>query len=104
MHIMYFTEQPMSAYPEDELDEEIRLGNTPPQKVTALLFSNKHFDPVEGSRLYRERLEEYLYVEEVGFDGIMLNEHHTAPFCMSATHCRSGTTRFILLRNCQSST
>ena len=83
MHIMYFTEQPMSAYSEDALDEEIRLGNTPPQKVTALLFSNKHFDPVEGGRLYRERLEEYLYVEEVGFDGIMLNEHHAAPFCMS---------------------
>ena len=36
-----------------------------------------------GSRLYNERLDEYQLVEEVGFDGIMLNEHHTAPFCMS---------------------
>ena len=75
MHLMYFTEQPMSAYPEDEGRE---FG------ATALLFSNRFFDPVEGSRLYNERLEEYLYAEEMGVDGIMLNEHHNAPFCMQA--------------------
>src|SRR5215510_14586933 len=39
MHLMYFTEQPMSAYPE---------------------------------------------AEDMGVDGIMLNEHHNAPFCMQA--------------------
>jgi len=75
MHLMYFTEQPMSAYP---ADEGRAFGNT------ALLFPNKHFDPVAGSRLYDERLQEYLYVEEMGIDGIMLNEHHNAPFCMQA--------------------
>ena len=75
MHLMYFTEQPMSAYPQEEGE---KFG------YTALLFPNKFFDPVEGSRLYHERLEEYLYAEEVGVDGIMLNEHHNAPFCMQA--------------------
>jgi alkanesulfonate monooxygenase SsuD/methylene tetrahydromethanopterin reductase-like flavin-dependent oxidoreductase (luciferase family) len=75
MHLMYFTEQPMSAYPQAEGD---RYG------YTALLFPNKFFDAKEGSRLYNERLEEYKLVEEVGYDGIMLNEHHTAPFCMQA--------------------
>ncbi len=75
MHLMYFTEQPMSAYPKEEGD---RYG------YTALLFPNKFFDATEGSRLYNERLEEYKLVEEVGYDGIMLNEHHTAPFCMQA--------------------
>jgi alkanesulfonate monooxygenase SsuD/methylene tetrahydromethanopterin reductase-like flavin-dependent oxidoreductase (luciferase family) len=75
MHLMYFTEQPMSTYPEDE---GRRDGNT------ALMFSNRYFDPVEGSRLYNERLEEYVYAEEMGVDGIMLNEHHNAPFCMQA--------------------
>ncbi len=75
MHLMYFTEQPMSAYPEDE-------GRS--CKFTALTLSTKHFDPVAGSRLYNERLEEYLYAEEMGVDGIMLNEHHNAPFCMQA--------------------
>ncbi len=50
MHLMYFTEQPMSTYPPAEGD---RYG------YTALLFPNKFFDPISGSRLYNERLEEY---------------------------------------------
>src|SRR5262245_55833318 len=75
MHLMYFTEQPMSAY---DSAEGLKYG------ATALTFSNKHFDPVAGSRLYNEYLEQYLYAEEVGIDGIMLNEHHNAPFCMQA--------------------
>ena len=75
MHLMYFTEQPMSAYP---ADKGLEFG------ATALMFSNGHFDPVAGSRLYNEFLEQYIYAEEVGIDGIMLNEHHNAPFCMQA--------------------
>src|SRR6266702_4475971 len=75
MHLMYFTEQPMSAY---SAEEGLKFG------ATALMFSNKHFDPVAGSRLYNEYLEHYRLAEEVGFDGIMLNEHHNAPFCMQA--------------------
>jgi alkanesulfonate monooxygenase SsuD/methylene tetrahydromethanopterin reductase-like flavin-dependent oxidoreductase (luciferase family) len=73
MHLMYFTEQPMSAYPEDAARGD---------GITALMFSNSNFDPVAGSRLYNERIEEYKLAEAVGFDGIMLNEHHNAPFCM----------------------
>jgi alkanesulfonate monooxygenase SsuD/methylene tetrahydromethanopterin reductase-like flavin-dependent oxidoreductase (luciferase family) len=75
MHLMYFTEQPMNAYP-DEIGREFG--------ATALMFSNKYFDPVAGSRLYNERIEEYIHAEEMGVDGIMLNEHHNAPFCMQA--------------------
>src|SRR5262249_52992788 len=75
MHLMYFTEQPMSAY---DAKEGLKYG------ATALTFSNKHFDPVAGSRLYGEYLEQYVYAEDVGVDGIMLNEHHNAPFCMQA--------------------
>ena len=75
MHLMYFTEQPMSAYPEAAGRD---FG------ATALMFSNKHFDPVAGSRLYNQYIEHYKLAEEVGFDGIMLNEHHNAPFCMQA--------------------
>jgi alkanesulfonate monooxygenase SsuD/methylene tetrahydromethanopterin reductase-like flavin-dependent oxidoreductase (luciferase family) len=71
--LSYFTEQPMSAYP---ADEGLKAG------YPSVLFSNKYFDPVEGSRLYQERLQEYLLAEEVGYDGIMVNEHHNAPYCM----------------------
>ncbi|MCC7363986.1 MAG: LLM class flavin-dependent oxidoreductase [Dehalococcoidia bacterium] len=83
MEILYFTEQPMSAYPEDKATDEVPIGGGKTQRITSLLFSNKYFDPMEGSRLYRERIEEWKLVDESGFDGIMLNEHHTAPFCMS---------------------
>ena len=76
MHLMYFTEQPMSAYPEEEAR---KAGG-----ISALMFSNQFFDATEGSRLYNERIEEYLYAEEMGVDGIMLNEHHNAPFCMQS--------------------
>ena len=75
MHLMYFTEQPMSAY---FAQAGLDFG------ATALMFSNSHFDPREGSRLYNEYLEHYQLVDELGFDGIMLNEHHNAPFCMQA--------------------
>jgi alkanesulfonate monooxygenase SsuD/methylene tetrahydromethanopterin reductase-like flavin-dependent oxidoreductase (luciferase family) len=75
MHLMYFTEQPMSAY---DATAGLDFG------ATALMFSNKYFDPVAGSRIYNEYLEHYMLCDELGFDGIMLNEHHNAPFCMQA--------------------
>jgi alkanesulfonate monooxygenase SsuD/methylene tetrahydromethanopterin reductase-like flavin-dependent oxidoreductase (luciferase family) len=75
MHLMYFTEQPMSAYSEQAGRD---FG------ATALMFPNTHFDPVEGSRLYNQYIEQYQLAEAVGVDGIMLNEHHNAPFCMQA--------------------
>ena len=75
MHLMYFTEQPMSAY---SAQAGLDFG------ATALMFSNSHFDPVAGSRIYNEYLEHYIYAEEQGIEGIMLNEHHNAPFCMQA--------------------
>jgi len=75
MHLIYFTEQPMSAYSEQAGRD---FG------ATALMFPNTHFDPVEGSRLYNDYIEQYQLAEAVGVDGIMLNEHHNAPFCMQA--------------------
>ena len=74
MFIMYFTEQPMSAYPEEEARKRDGL--------TVLRFSNEFYDAEAGSAIYQDRLAEYKLVDEVGFDGVMLNEHHNAPFCM----------------------
>jgi alkanesulfonate monooxygenase SsuD/methylene tetrahydromethanopterin reductase-like flavin-dependent oxidoreductase (luciferase family) len=31
-----------------------------------------------------EYLEHYIYAEEMGIEGFMLNEHHNAPLCMQA--------------------
>jgi alkanesulfonate monooxygenase SsuD/methylene tetrahydromethanopterin reductase-like flavin-dependent oxidoreductase (luciferase family) len=65
----------MSAY---SAAEGLKFG------ATALMFSNRHFDPAAASRLYQQYLDDYSYAEEMGVDGIMLNEHHNAPFCMQA--------------------
>src|ERR1700740_701567 len=72
---IYFTEQPMSAYSEQA---GLDFG------ATALMFPNPHFDPVAGSRLYNDYIEQYQLAEAVGVDGIMLNEHQNAPFGMQA--------------------
>lgn len=83
MFIAYFTEQPMAAYPADEA-KVLHSYDHPAREPgdTVLLLPNRLFDPSEGTRLYRERKAQYLEAERVGFDGIMTNEHHNAPFCM----------------------
>ena len=52
---------------------------------------NTHFDPQLASDLYNRYHDEYQVADEVGFDGIMINEHHTAPFCMQASINITGT-------------
>ena len=78
MFLMRFTERAYTGYTEDD------VRNSPNQAVR-LTFSNSHFDPKLGAELYNEYLDEYEYSEEVGFDGLMLNEHHSTPTCMGAT-------------------
>jgi predicted TIM-barrel enzyme len=73
MHISYFTERPYRYVPNDLVIENGFFGNP-----------NKYFDPVKGGQLLNEYLDEKLLAEEVGFDGIMLNEHHDTSFCMGS--------------------
>jgi alkanesulfonate monooxygenase SsuD/methylene tetrahydromethanopterin reductase-like flavin-dependent oxidoreductase (luciferase family) len=39
-------------------------------------LSNSLYDPVKGHDLYREYINTLAYAEELGFDGICVNEHH----------------------------
>jgi alkanesulfonate monooxygenase SsuD/methylene tetrahydromethanopterin reductase-like flavin-dependent oxidoreductase (luciferase family) len=39
-------------------------------------LSNKLYDPTKGHELYREYINTLAYAEELGFDGICVNEHH----------------------------
>lgn len=39
-------------------------------------LSNSLYDPVKGHELYREYINTLAYAEELGFDGICVNEHH----------------------------
>jgi alkanesulfonate monooxygenase SsuD/methylene tetrahydromethanopterin reductase-like flavin-dependent oxidoreductase (luciferase family) len=34
------------------------------------------FDPAVGTRVYNEYLDQLIYAEELGFDGVCINEHH----------------------------
>ena len=74
MHIMMFTERPYYDVPEDEIIKNASYFGIP----------NEHFDAETGGQLFNSYFDEAVYAEEVGFDGIMLNEHHGTPFCMGA--------------------
>ena len=50
--------------------------------IKDLTLSNEIYDPQLGAHLYNRYIDENLYAEEMGFDGLMLNEHHSTPFCM----------------------
>ena len=41
---------------------------------------SSYFDPVKGAANYREHLEEMAYCEELGFDGVVFNEHHYSAY------------------------
>ena len=71
--VYYFTEMPYAEFPEHEADK------FPSMRLT---FPNTYFDPQKASHLFKRYLDEYQYAEEVGFDGLMINEHHNTPSCM----------------------
>ncbi len=74
MQLLYFHERPYGDVPEDEVIKNRGFFGVP----------NRFFDPQKGSDLYNIYLDEMQYVEEVGLDGVVLNEHHGTPFCMGA--------------------
>ena len=47
-----------------------------------LLFPNSYFDPQKAHILYNQYHEQYAYVDQMGIDGIMTNEHHSSYWCM----------------------
>ena len=73
MHMMYFTEQPMSAY---DAQKGLDFG------ATALTFSNSNYDPVKGAELYNEFLDQLVQADTLGFDGVCVNEHHQTAYGM----------------------
>ncbi|MSQ12525.1 MAG: hypothetical protein EXR48_07585, partial [Dehalococcoidia bacterium] len=71
MLIGHFTEQP---WQDPELEGKSGYYDT----------SNRFYKPEIGAQLYNRYLDEKLYAEEVGFEGLMMNEHHNTPFCMQS--------------------
>jgi alkanesulfonate monooxygenase SsuD/methylene tetrahydromethanopterin reductase-like flavin-dependent oxidoreductase (luciferase family) len=40
----------------------------------------KHFNPKVAARTYEEHLQAWTLMDEIGYDGIGFNEHHTSPY------------------------
>ena len=76
MFIGYFTERPYqdpkSGY----------FGSTGKSRSRTSPSATTSTTPRWGPDLYNRYIDEKLYAEEMGFDGLMLNEHHSTPFCM----------------------
>jgi alkanesulfonate monooxygenase SsuD/methylene tetrahydromethanopterin reductase-like flavin-dependent oxidoreductase (luciferase family) len=47
---------------------------------TSLTYPNANFDPALGSALYGRYLDELEYADQLGFDGIAVNEHHQSAY------------------------
>ena len=75
MHIGYFTERPYQ-------DPSSGYFGATGKPIMDLTVSNGIYNPQLGAELYNRYLDEKLYAEEMGFDGLMLNEHHGTAFCM----------------------
>ncbi len=43
-------------------------------------YSNANFDAKKGAELYDQYLDQLTYAEEIGFDGICVNEHHQTAY------------------------
>ena len=72
VEVYWFSEQPQGYVSDAQLEQfdSGRLG-----------FPNTFFDPDKAHILYNEYHDQYALADEVGFDGIMTNEHHAAYWC-----------------------
>ena len=73
VEVYWFSEQPYGHVGDVDLEKynSGRLG-----------FPNTYFDPEKAVVLYNQYHEQYAWADEVGFDGIMSNEHHASYWCM----------------------
>jgi len=51
-----------------------------PQEAPGTPVPSNYFDPHKGAANYKEHLDEMAYCEELGFDGVVFNEHHYSAY------------------------
>jgi len=54
-------------------------------KSTWVSFPNKFYDPARGHELYQRYLQELVLADRLGYDAIVVNEHHNTVYSMMAT-------------------
>src|SRR5215510_10765430 len=74
MKLYYFSEMPHHEFPDEEGEKYPSLR---------LVFPNRFFRPERAHANYQRYLDEYELADQVGFDGLMLNEHHSTPSCVN---------------------
>ena len=77
MFIGHFTERPYQ-------DPKSGYFGATGLPIKDLTLSNEIYDPEVGADLYNRYLDEKIYADEAGFDGLMLNEHHSTPSAWAA--------------------
>ena len=53
-------------------------------KSTWVSFPNKYYDPHKGYELYQQYLSQLVLADKLGFDAIVVNEHHNTVYSMMA--------------------
>lgn len=66
----YFVNQSYIGYPHEAAAD---FG------AVMLKFSNRHFNAEQAAALYDRYHREFVAAEDVGFDAVLVNEHHNAP-------------------------
>ena len=98
MKFYFFHLMPYQFMPEDYLEQ---------YKTSWVMVPNDHFDPEKGHVLYHQYLDAFERAEELGFDGVAVNEHHQscyglmpAPNLMAAALARrTSRIRIAILGN-----
>ena len=75
LQFYFFHFMPYIHYPEDHKKYD----------STWVDFPNSIYDPVKGHALYQRYLREMTLADELGFDGVCVNEHHGTSYSMMPT-------------------
>ena len=72
-HFMQF--MPYTALPKEHAD--------PHQYPSTLVeMPNRLYDPAKGKALYERYIGEFVLADRLGYDGVVVNEHHSTAYSM----------------------
>jgi alkanesulfonate monooxygenase SsuD/methylene tetrahydromethanopterin reductase-like flavin-dependent oxidoreductase (luciferase family) len=72
--LYYLSEMPHHEFADEEGEKYPSLR---------LEFPNRFFSPEKAAANYQRYLEKYEFADQAGFDGLMINEHHSTPSCVN---------------------
>jgi alkanesulfonate monooxygenase SsuD/methylene tetrahydromethanopterin reductase-like flavin-dependent oxidoreductase (luciferase family) len=64
---------------------DLDLGEIDKAGSAWVTLSNRHYDPVKGAALYHRYLDEMEFADRLGFDGVVVNEHHQTAYGLMPT-------------------